>query len=88
MDERTKILVCLGSSVAANCVSCFRHYHAKAQAAGLDAKEVQAAVELGAQVKHGAHAVLMGAVESATGRADAAPTPSCCGGPTSPGCDT
>ena len=87
MDDRTRILVCLGSAVAANCVSCFRHYHAKAQAAGLEAAEVQAAVELGAQVKQGAHAVLMGAVETATGRGEAAP-PSCCGGSAPSSCGT
>jgi alkylhydroperoxidase/carboxymuconolactone decarboxylase family protein YurZ len=87
MDDRTRILVCLGSAVAANCVSCFRHYHAKAHAAGLDAADVREAVEMGAQVKHGAHAVLMGAVEAATGRGESEP-PSCCGGSTPPTCGT
>ena len=85
MDERTRILVCLGSAVAANCVSCFRHYQKKAEAAGLSAEDVQEAVTMGSQVKAGAHAVLMGAVEAATGGGGVEP-PSCCGGSAPAGC--
>jgi alkylhydroperoxidase/carboxymuconolactone decarboxylase family protein YurZ len=88
MDDRTRLLVCLGSAAAANCVSCFHHFHAKALAAGLGAQDVREAVELGSQVQHGAHAVLMGAVEAAIGQGggDAEP-PSCCCGST-PDCGT
>ena len=84
MDERTKILVCVGAAVAANCVPCFRHYHGKATAAGIDLADVQEAVMLASQVKTGAHAALMGAIESAMGQSAGAgvntETPSCCGG--------
>ena len=85
MDERTKILVCLGSAAAANCVSCFRHYRAKAEAAGIDPAEVREAVTMGSQVKSGAHAVLMGAVDAALGQGGAEP-PSCCSGPAPTAC--
>jgi alkylhydroperoxidase/carboxymuconolactone decarboxylase family protein YurZ len=87
MDERTRILVCLGSAVAANCVSCFRHYQKKAEAAGIAPAEVREAVTMGSQVKAGAHAVLMGAVDAATGQGEAEP-PSCCGGAASKTCGT
>jgi alkylhydroperoxidase/carboxymuconolactone decarboxylase family protein YurZ len=82
MDEKTKILVCVGAAVAANCVPCFRQYNGKAAAAGIDPADVQEAVMLASQVKTGAHAALMGAIESATGTSAGANTemPSCCGG--------
>ena len=80
MDERTKILVCVGAAVAANCVPCFRHYHGKAVAAGLDPADVREAVMLASQVKTGAHAALMGAIESTMGEGANTETPSCCGG--------
>jgi alkylhydroperoxidase/carboxymuconolactone decarboxylase family protein YurZ len=79
MDARTRILVCLGSAAAANCVSCFHHFHAKAQAAGIGADEVREAVDLGAQVKHGAHVVLMEAVDSGMGKGGAGVGSCCCG---------
>ena len=79
MDERTRILVCLGASVASNCVSCFRHYARKAEEAGVDPAEVREAVAMGAQVKAGAHAILMAAVDDVTGQAGARGEPSCCG---------
>jgi len=53
MDDRTKILVCLGSAVAANCVSCFRHYQRQGASRGLDAKDVQQAVELARRSRTG-----------------------------------
>ena len=65
MDNKTKILVCLNAAVAANCVSCFNHYNAKARAEGVDPEEVKAAVDLGKQVNRGAHIALMRAVEGA-----------------------
>ena len=90
MDEPTKILVCVGAAVAANCVPCFRHYHGKAQAAGIDPAEVREAVMMASLVKTGAHAALMGAIESAMGEgrgaAARAETPSCCGGSTPTAC--
>jgi hypothetical protein len=35
MDERTRILICLGSATAANCIPCFEHYYGKAEVAKL-----------------------------------------------------
>jgi alkylhydroperoxidase/carboxymuconolactone decarboxylase family protein YurZ len=58
MDERTKILVCLGAATAANCVPCFEHYYGKANSSGITAEEIQEAVELASQVKKGAHLAL------------------------------
>lgn len=85
MDERTSVLICLGAAVAANCVSCFRHYHAEAGRVGLETSEIDAAVVLGAKVKTGANIAVMNAVMDAgrrsdspsTSPADSAP-PSCC----------
>ena len=87
MDERTKILVCLGSAISANCVECFRHYHREALKAGLEHAEIDAAVKLGAQVKKGAHITVMSAAEAATGSTGGDKSPSCCE-PAKPGCCT
>ncbi len=85
MDEKTSVLVCVGAAVAANCVTCFRHYHAEALRIGLDDAEIDAAVALGSRVKTGANIVVMNAVaETArrSGRQVAAcpevPPSSCC----------
>jgi alkylhydroperoxidase/carboxymuconolactone decarboxylase family protein YurZ len=84
MDEKTSVLISIGAAVAANCVTCFRHYHAEALRIGLDEAEIDAAVTLGSKVKTGANIVVMNAVaETArrSGRQAAActeATPSSC----------
>jgi alkylhydroperoxidase/carboxymuconolactone decarboxylase family protein YurZ len=55
MDERTKLLICLGAATAANCIPCFEHYFGKAESTGLAPGEIQEAVDLASQVKKGAH---------------------------------
>lgn len=70
MDDKTSVLVCIGAAVAANCVSCFRHYHGEAQRVGLDASEIEAAVSLGSKVKSGANVAVMNAVGETMRRAD------------------
>lgn len=54
MDEKTKILISLGASTAANCVPCLEHYYGKACEAGLTPEEMEEAAELGVKVKRGA----------------------------------
>ena len=55
MDERTKVLICLGSATAANCIPCFEHFLGKAEALGVSHGEIQEAVELAGCVKNGAN---------------------------------
>ncbi len=64
MDEKTSLLICLGASVAANCIPCFEHYHKKASAAGLPSEQVLEAVELASKVKSGAHVVLRNSIKT------------------------
>lgn len=85
MDEKTSVMVCLGSAVAANCVACFQHYHGEAVRIGLDPSEIEAAAALGAKVKTGANIAVMHAVAQAarSGGGQPAPggdteLPSCC----------
>ena len=85
MDEKTSVLVCLGSAVSANCVACFQHYHGEAVRIGLDPSEIEAAVVLGAKVKTGANIAVMHAVAQAAGSGGRQPAPgseaglpSCC----------
>ncbi len=55
MDEKSKLLICLGAATAANCIPCFEHYFGKAKEVGLKTEEIQGAVDLASQVKKGAH---------------------------------
>ncbi len=64
MDEKTSLLICLGASIAANCVPCFEHYHKKASEAGLASEEILEAVQLANRVKSGAHLVMRNTIKS------------------------
>ena len=55
MDEKTKILMCLGAATAANCIPFFEYYFRKAKVVGLTTDEIQETVDLASQVKKGAH---------------------------------
>lgn len=52
MDEKTRLLVCLGSAVSANCIPCFEFYYGKAQAAGVAPADVQEAIEIAQKIKN------------------------------------
>jgi alkylhydroperoxidase/carboxymuconolactone decarboxylase family protein YurZ len=86
MDERTKVMICLGAATAANCIPCFEYYFGKAEAAGLKTDEIQAAVDLASQVKKGAHMALKNSIGNMMGREKEYSLPcnrqtdrSCCG---------
>jgi AhpD family alkylhydroperoxidase len=83
VDEKTRLLVSIGAAVAANCVSCFQHFWAKTEAAGLTREEIKEAVELADQIKNGSRISVMNDIRSIFG--DSPPTcknvseKSCCG---------
>ncbi len=86
MDEKTKVLICLGSATAANCIPCFEHYFGKAKAVGLTSEEIQEAVDLASQVKKGAHMAIKNCVNGLMGEekeyalsCDKQANKSCCG---------
>ncbi len=64
MDERTRVLVCIGAATAANCIPCFEHYFEKAKGAGLSNEEIQEAADLASQVKKGAHLALRNTIST------------------------
>jgi len=68
MDEKTKLLICVGAATAANCIPCFDYYYGKVEAIGLSREEVLEAVELAGQVKRGAHMALKNSVSVRMGR--------------------
>lgn len=68
MEERTKVLICLGAATAANCIPCFEHYFDKAKTVGLTYGDIQEAVDLASQVKKGAHLALKNRINSAMDR--------------------
>jgi len=87
MDEKTSLLICLGASVAANCIPCFEHYNKKASAAGLTAEEILEAVELASKVKSGAHLAMRSTIRNSMGQET--PVASCgFGSPKNSCCDS
>ena len=68
MDEKTKVLICLGAATAANCIPCFEYYFGKAKTAGLRTDEIQEAVDLASQVKKGASMALKNGIGNIMGR--------------------
>jgi alkylhydroperoxidase/carboxymuconolactone decarboxylase family protein YurZ len=86
MDEKTKILICMGAATAANCIPCFEYYYGKAQEAGISCEEVQDTTDLASQVKKGAHMVLRNSISNCMNREKKYSMPcekstdrSCCG---------
>lgn len=78
MDDRTRILISLGASVAVNCMPCFEHYFRKATAAGLDDEEVALAVDTARQVKKGADVAIRNFVSDKMTGADPGNRPNVC----------
>jgi len=68
MEEKTKILICLGAATAANCIPCFEHYFGKAKSAGLTSEEIQEAADLASQVKKGAHMAIKNCINGLMGQ--------------------
>ena len=86
MDEKTKVLMCLGAAAAANCIPCFEYYFKKAKVVGLTADEIQEAVDLASQVKKGAHMAIRNCISGLMGEGkeyalpcDRQASKSCCG---------
>lgn len=67
MDEKTKVLMCLGAATAANCIPCFEYYFKKGKAVGLTPDEIQEAVDLASQVKKGAHMAIRNCISGLMG---------------------
>jgi AhpD family alkylhydroperoxidase len=67
VDEKTRLLVSIGAAVAANCVSCFQHFWAKTEAAGLTREEIKEVVELADQIKNGARISIMNDIRGIVG---------------------
>ena len=68
MDEKTKLLVCLGAATAANCIPCFEFYYGKAQAAGVAAGDIQEVVEIAYQVKNNVNMLMKKSIRNTTGQ--------------------
>jgi AhpD family alkylhydroperoxidase len=84
MDEKTKLLISLGASTAANCAPCLEHYYGKACEAGLTSKEMKQAAEIGVKVKRGADLLLRKSLADLTAGEDADESPWC--GSSEPSC--
>ncbi len=75
MGEKTRVLISLGASVAANCIPCFEHYLQKARAIGLSPAEIQEASEIGELVNKGARIAIRRNINQAISQRGACPQP-------------
>jgi alkylhydroperoxidase/carboxymuconolactone decarboxylase family protein YurZ len=86
MEERTRVLICVGAATAANCIPCFEYYFGKAKTVGLSAEEIQEAADLASQVRKGAHMAIRNVIRGLQGEekeyalpCDKPANKSCCG---------
>ncbi len=68
MDEKTKLLVCLGAATAANCIPCFEFYYEKAQAAGLASEDIQEVVEIAYKIKNNINMLMKNSIRGLMGQ--------------------
>ena len=54
LDAKTKELIAIGASVAANCIPCVKYHTNKAKEMGLDQESIQDAITMGQKVRQGA----------------------------------
>ena len=54
MDEKTKNLISMGASIAANCIPCFEHYYLMAEKKGITEEEIKDVIMIAEKVKNGA----------------------------------
>ena len=67
MDDKTRVLIQIGTAAAANCVPCFNHFYAKAMNLELVDGEILEAVELGNQMKRGAQLAMNNSINEIMG---------------------
>ena len=78
LNEKVKELVAVGASITANCQPCLQYHVEKAQANGADSGEVEAAIEVGRQVRKGASAKMD---QFSSSMKEIAPVPAAAGSP-------
>ncbi len=54
LNDKTRSLVAVGASIAANCQPCLNHHVAKALENGLNKQEIAEVIEVGKAVRSGA----------------------------------
>jgi AhpD family alkylhydroperoxidase len=79
LEQRTKELIAVGASVAANCASCLEFHVAKAREAGAEGESIREAIETGRLVRQGAATKLDRLAASLTGGPPTSPSRGDCG---------
>jgi AhpD family alkylhydroperoxidase len=78
MDDKTKELIAIGSSIAANCHPCIKYHLSKAKELGIAASSIYEAVRVGMKVRQGAAGEMDNLLKDLTGTV-AKNNPGCCG---------
>lgn len=79
MDEKTKKLIAVGTSVGAHCQPCLTYHVAKAKEMGIAEDEIREAIAVGHMVEKGAMAA-MKQFSAGIFDTNAAPPSECCPG--------
>ena len=79
MDEKTKELIAVGTSVGAHCQPCLTYHVAKAKEMGIAEDEIREAIAVGHMVEKGAMAA-MKQFSAGIFAANPAPAAECCAG--------
>ena len=58
MDEKTKELIAIGTSIGAHCQPCLTYHVAKAKELGIEDREIRESIAVGQMVEKGAMAAM------------------------------
>ena len=77
MDQKSEVMIALGTAIGVNCIPCFDHLYAKAKEIGLEDMEIKKIAEIAHKVKSGASMFLKKAMEDVVGEVNDAQQPCC-----------
>lgn len=77
LDNKTEVMVSLGTAIGANCIPCFDHLYLKARDLNIKADEIQQVVDIAVKVKNGASIFMKNTINHALGET-AEPEQPCC----------
>ena len=67
MDQKTEIMIALGTAVGVNCIPCFDHLYSRAKAVEMADAEIKQVVQIAQKVKNGASMFLKQAISEVVG---------------------
>ena len=79
MDEKTKEMIAIGTSIGAHCQPCLEYHVNKAREVGLTDDEIREAIAVGHMIEKGAMSAMRQFSNTVLDKNDSAPAGGCCG---------